>query len=157
MQTCGCREGPGSQEKMWFSLESHRPSSPQLFRACKTGPISPEEGSLCVHLVPVGIGDVTRHFAHVILIQPAIRQCLLNVGPLHRIWFQERTQEVHGSCEDIGLTSHVLQAEGRPRQVTHHTSQATAHLFSGSWGATRPEYKISVQGGIWNMVKQELV
>ena len=51
----------------------------------------------------------------------------------------------------------MLQAEGRPRQVTHHTSRATAHLFSGSLGATRPEYQVSVQGGIWNKVKQEPV
>lgn len=49
--------------------------------------------------LPVGVGDITGHFARVILIQPAIRQCLLNIRPLHRIRLQERAQEVDGPCE----------------------------------------------------------
>lgn len=52
--------------------------------------------------LPVRIGDITGHFARVILIEPAIRQCLLNIWPLHRIRFQERAQETDGTWETFG-------------------------------------------------------
>lgn len=94
----------------------------------RQAPTGPKKGpSVCTWL-PVGVGDITRHFACVILIKPAIRQCLLNIGPLHGIWFQERAQEVDGSCEDIWQIT----------QACYRLNEDTTGTW-GRWPTTPPE------------------
>jgi hypothetical protein len=99
---CGCRGREGQTRKnialSWirqFPIQNYsglRGQAPSYLR---------KSPSVCTKL-PVGIGDITGHFACVILIQPAIRQCLLNIWPLHRIWFQEGAQEVDGPWKTFG-------------------------------------------------------
>lgn len=114
---------------------------------------------MCTWL-PVGIGDVTRHFARVILIKPAVRQCLLDIGSLHRIWFQERAQEVDGAWEDIGQTypcyrpnTEALKTQGRwSTPSPSHGRHWSLPWISGCLKSK--ELKISVQE---YTVKQEPV
>lgn len=125
----------GSQEKTQLLLGSCTASCPEVFRAHKAAPPGLRRGpSVCTSL-PVGIGDITWHFARVILIKPAIRQCLLNIGPLHRIWFQERAQEVDGAWEDIRQTNPCYRlnadaAETQGRWPTPSPESLPARVYS---------------------------
>lgn len=96
--------GMGSQEEMQLLLESCIASCPEVLGAQKTASSGLRREPSMPTCLPVGIGDITWHLARIILIKPAICECLLNIGPLHRIRFQERAQEVDGACKDIWKT-----------------------------------------------------
>lgn len=108
----GVRDGKSS------FLLTHTPR-----RARRTASLAGRVSPRCAGL-PVGVGDITWHLAHVILVEPAIGQSLLDVGPLHGVGLQQRAQEVDGSCGDSGPRTQRSQEQRRRRrdsmQVTRH-------------------------------------
>lgn len=75
---------------------------------------------------PVGVGDVAGHFACVILVEPAIGQCLLNIWPLHGIWFQERAQEIDGSWKTFGKEQACYRLNTDADTTERHSGRPTS-------------------------------
>lgn len=110
-----------NQGKNQLPPKSSLSSTQDLHRIHGTSPSRLRMGCRRHTDLPVWVSNVAGHFASVILIKPAVCQGLLDVGPLHGIWLQQRTQEINGSWEDVGQRTHLchrLEVDATKNQGT---------------------------------------